>query len=265
MSKIGIIYTAFDCLNHLHDSLPPWFRASLFSKDHEFIFGAVSVPFEEYKNVDPKTFDETPTQLQIHQVQGHIDYLVTEPWYVQECKARGAVLNYLLSQKVDLVWLADADEYITNQQILDIARFVEANEFITWFRLSFKNYFRDDKTYLAEPFTPPRIFRVKSGGYRLHSCSFDNDFLYGGTITRDLLPQERFSSITIPTSVAHIKHNSWNGSPEYLKTKVRYQTSHFKHGAGCGYKWNDGLQRLDFNEDYYRKTGQPIPEIATDA
>jgi hypothetical protein len=263
--KIGCIYTAFNCLEHLDKSLLPWVLAKGFNGDHEFVIGAVSVPFEEYKNADPKTFDETPARLTEYLNTKNIDYLVTEPWYVQENKARGAVLNYLLSQDVDLVWLIDSDEFYANDQILSILRFVEANEFIDWFRLSFKNYFRDDKTYLVEPFTPPRIFRVNTRGYRLHSCAFDNDFIYGGVITRDLIPQERFSSMTVPISVAHIRHNSWNGPPEYLKSKVQYQTSHFKHGAGCGYKWNDTTNQLDFNLDYYRKIGQPIPEIATDA
>jgi hypothetical protein len=52
---------------------------------------------------------------------------------------------------------------------------------------------------------------------------------------------------------------SWLNSNS--KQKIAYQTKRWGD-FGCSYKWNEEGNCLQFNEEYFKKTGQPLPIIA---
>jgi len=133
---------------------------------------------------------------------------------------------------------------------------------VDWFRLSLKNYVFDTSTYLADPFTPPRIHRVNIRGYRAHSFWDDNNVLYCGTITRDLKRDVDFPSLTVPKGVAWIRHDSWLNDSR-SRRKIEYQVNGRKWPS-CSFAWDDSKGGLIWNEAHFARIGQPIPEVEHD-
>ncbi len=253
--RIGIIYVAYQAEDLVPASLTPWVevkRAQL--GGHDYAICAVSVPFEGFPQDEER--DRTRSILGAYAQRGEIDHVVVGDKPHKETDARGAGLRWLMTQGVDVVWQVDADEVYTSEEIARIAAFVEANPFVTWFRLSLRNAVFTPTTYLVEPFTPSRIHRVRAGGYSLHSFCDDNDLLYGGTITRDLKRQDQFPLMTVPRSVAFVRHLSWLND-ERSRKKVAYQTA---RGWECSFRWDEATG-LQFNEAYYAKRGLPLPEV----
>lgn len=257
MAKFGIIFVGFSTEDTVIQSLAPWIGARVDKPGgHEFVICAVSVPFAGFPN---DSEDRTVSILQGAQIAGVIDNVITGPKNIPETTARGMALQYLKGCGVDFVWQADSDEIPTRENIKAIADYVAKDEWTTWWRLSLKNYVFDDKHYLVDPFTPPRIHRINAGGYIAHSFSQDNDICYGGRITRDLKPQGAFSSKTIPMSVAAIKHLTWPNSERSYK-KILYQTN---RGWECSFRW-DEKEGLKFNEAFYAARHESLPQIAKD-
>lgn len=234
---IGLIFCAYGTKDYVHQSLRVWL--DLRAAGHQVTICAVNVRFAGFEGED----DGTREVLRGYLERGYIDNLIDGPDNVPEAIARGTALQYL-RDKVDLIWMVDSDEFYTMDEINSILRYMEENPWIAWARLCFKNYVMDDKTYLAEPFTPPRVFRVWAASYRVHSFSGDNDIAYGGTITRDILSQERFASATVPKEIAWVKHLTWQ-SNDRSRRKIAYQTARW--GNVCSFAWDDTQGGLIFN------------------
>ena len=241
--KIGIIYVAYNTNDLVESSLRPWIDARLESLGgHKYVICAVSVPFAGFPNEEE---DGTTNTLRFRKHEGYIDHVIDEPRNVPETVARGMALNWLQQQDCDISWMVDGDEFYGEEEITRIAAFVGRNPFVAWFRLSLKNYVFDAHHYLADPFQPPRIHRLRVGDYKAHSFSADNDIQYGGTITRDIHSQEYFPSMTIPPEYAWIRHESWPNSVR-SKKKIKYQLQ----GRGwpqCSFSWDDSKGGLIFN------------------
>ncbi len=256
--RIGVLFCGWQCADLLPASLTPWVEAKRASLGgHSFTICAVSVPFEGFPQ--DETRDTTRSILGAHAQCGEIDHVVVGDKPHKETEARGAALRWLMTQGVDIVWQVDADEVYTYDNLTSILMFVEVTPWTIWYRLSLRNAVFTPTTYLAEPFTPPRIHRVAAGFYRLHSFCDDNDLTYGGTITRDLKRQDQFASMTVPTSVAFVRHLSWLND-DRSRRKVAYQLTHFGH---CGYRWDD-QRGLCFDEAFYAKQGLPLPEVVAE-
>lgn len=245
------------------DSLTPWMLAR---KEkwcgNEFVICAVSLPFKDFQF---DGIDATTASLVAAEIAGTIDKVFTEPKFIHETEARGMALKYLIEQNVDFLWIVDADEFYQKRDIENIIRFVEKENFSRWFKLSLKNYVFNKTTYLVEPFCPPRIHRVKfksyDGDYTTNSFWDDNNVSYlkdDGSISK--LDRE-FSFLTVPRSVAWVKHLSWL-SDERSRAKINYQTS---RNWVSSFSWDDSQGGLIFNPEYYTKAGKSFPEIAQDS
>jgi len=252
MSSYGVIFTGFGTKEYIHQSLAPWValrREAHENGDHLYIC-AVSVKFAGFEGED----DGTREILREYLARGEIDHLIDGPDNISERVARGMAMRHLLDNGVTYIWQVDSDEPYTQDEIVRIKTHVESHPWIIWWRLCLKNYVFDDKTYLADPFTPPRIHQVRSGSYKVHSFSGDNDIQYGGTITRDIIPQDRFASGTVPPTVAWIRHESWPNSLR-SKKKIEYQTKG-RGWAQCQFAWDDSKGGLIFNPSL------PAPKIS---
>lgn len=262
--KVGIIYTAYNMQDYLQQSLDAFLTAREKKLANcEFFISAVSLPFAEYKD-QIKSPDSTSGLLGLYYVQNQIDSLITEPEYIPEAQARTLAAQKCLDAGCDYLWIADGDEFITIEQIENIIRFITLDKFVTWFRLSLKNYVFNDKTYIEEPFTPPRIWRVQSNGFKFTRFNFDNDAIYNGTVVafgkflnKDVSDKE-LPSKTIPAQVAWIRHLTWMND-EKSKLKIEYQNKHF--GGICSYAWDEVQNSLIFNVDYYKKYNKPLPNL----
>lgn len=259
MSKIGLIYVGFGNIEYVEKTIPVWLQA----RDekvggNEWVISTVSVPFKEYKDTQFAN-DEAATE---YLKTLPLDYLVTEPKFVSEADARNKALFYLLEQGCDWAILADSDEFFAIKDIENIAKFIARDSLTTWFSFSYKNYVFSDSTYLPDPFTPPRAFRVKSGSYRLKAFYHDNEPHYHGTITRDIKDFKQFSSKVIPKTVANIIHKTWPSDCRG-KSKALYQSQRWGVNF-CSFRWNEKENKLEFNPDYYAMVNKPIPQLLSD-
>lgn len=259
MKKIGVLYCGYNTEEYVEQSLQTWTNAKLDRlMGCEFVICAVSLPFLEYKGDSFK--DKTQDILWEFYNGNLIDRLITEPEYIPEWVARDIAAQYLIGQGVDAIWLVDSDEIYDEQSIANILQYVELERFCSWFRIPLTNYVFDKQTVLEEKFCPPRIWRVNTNGYKLNECIFDNDFSYKGTVNTGygfqevLVKDKDLPSKTIPSRLVDIKHFSWL-SNSLSKRKIAYQVA---RGWQCSYKWDD-INGLSFNEEYYKKIGQPIP------
>ncbi len=272
MSKIGVIFCAWNTEDMLTMSLSPWLEARKQRLGgHDFVIAAVSVPFEGFSQEGP--LDDTTENLVAHRVGGLIDHVITpmvmdgedDPRKWKETEARGAALTWLVSAGTDWTIQADSDEGYTIDEIQRICAFVEARPHVPWFRGSLRNAVFTKDQYLVEPFTPARIHRSHVPGLKAARFWDDNNVEYEctapdmkGVFARDLtLPSAR-----IPKSVAWVKHMTWlNDSRSRLK--ILYQTQGRKWPS-CSFAWDDSRGGLVWNEEHFRRTGQPIPEVAHD-
>ncbi len=265
--KVGIIFCAYQCEDLLPKSLTPWVQArGARLGGHDYSICAVSVPFEGFPQ--EAELDNTRTILGAHAHYGRIDHVIVTDKPIKETEARGSALKWLRDEaKVDVIIQWDADEKPTEKDILGIVTFIEANPFVVWFKFSYRNLVFTKSLALKEPFTPPRAHRVRvPGGYVAHSFYADNNIRYVeeayGEMNGGIKPDSLFPSMTIPEVVANPLHYSWLNDKR-SKRKQEYQSLRWAPpiGAGCSFAWDDSRGGLIWNEEYFRLTGQPIPEV----
>lgn len=247
-------------------SIQPWIEAK---NRHDIVIAAVSSAFKEMVELGvPDIDDGTQKYLQSITPKG-INYLwIQTPRenindYKTEYEVRNEGLKYLLEAGVTDVLILDSDEIFTDKEIDNLIEYVNwpESQLYGWFKIRYKNLTFDDKHYTND-FTPPRWFRVNINGYRLNTCVYDNNFSYHGTITRDIVTEQKFPSKVIPSSLVHPLHHSWN-DPERSKKKINYHLKRWSppNGNGCSFQWNNDKNCLEWNEDYYRRFGISIPEL----
>ena len=242
---IGIIFCGYNSEPYVRAALSPFLK-----RDDCFI-SAVSVPFKEYESQQDYE-DETTNILREHAHKGEIK-LVEWPRFIPEFEARNLALHNIPST-VDYYWMVDADEIYTDEDIDAIIKFVEENE-QAWYRICLKNFVCDTKTYMEEPFCPPRIFKTHFNGDFGPEFYWDNDICYNRLGENQKVDYKALPNETIPKEVAWIAHYSWLND-EIGKRKVAYQQNHFGH---CSFKW--GEKGLEFDEEYFEKTGEEKPKL----
>jgi hypothetical protein len=255
MSKIGIIWVGFNCEDTLDRSLSPWIRARQSQLDgHDFIVCAVSVPFEGFGD---KATDKTRTLLGFSLTRNEIDHAIVQDKPMKETEARGAALRWLVEKGCTLSIMVDADEFWTIDQISKALSFMESRPHLAWARVCLKNYVFDAKTYLVEPFTPPRIHRLSyQGVYRAVGFEQDNDVKYALLPGGALIGQDGLAHATVPKNLVWVPHESWPNS-DRSRRKIEYQLK----GRGwpsCSFSWDDSQGGLIWNPSL------PIPETDSD-
>lgn len=256
MNRIGVIAVGRDCADVLDSVLAPWIDAMA---RHDIRICLLSATFKGMEGILPPAPDEaTVRAMQGYHTKhaGRINAVAFDG-YMTEAEVREVGRRVLMKQGVDLIWLLDCDELYTADNIDRIIAFVNRTPLVTWYKLSLRNYVFDDKTYLVDPFTPPRIWRCKAGEWVLHRCTYDNDMVYStpaGVEVADVA----LSTMTIPPALVLVKHLSWMNDARG-QMKVRYQERHFAHGGGCSYAW-DPVRGLVFNPAWYARNRLPLPE-----
>lgn len=245
--KIGVLFCGFNSEEYVDESVSVWADRS------DTIISAVSVPFLEYQYQEEKQ-DNTTDILRNLLKQKKIQYLVDSPKFIKEHEARNLSFEYLFNENVDIVWLVDSDEIYSNDQIDKILKYVNYTDFC-WYSLCFKNFVFDKKTYLKEPFCPPRIFRTLYNSSIINKFYWDNDISYLDASLKEV-DYKTYSNTEVSKEIAWINHYSWLNN-EIGKRKVDYQKKHFGH---CSFKW-DEKEGLTFDENYFKLSKEDIPEI----
>jgi len=198
MSKYGIIFVSYNSADMLPESLPVWLKVRQTGVDgHSLLICAVSCPFEGFN--EPRS-DDTLGILERARAAGNIDHLILSEIPIKETEARGRALTWLMQNGCDTTWMVDADEFHTIEEIQRIVKFVEARPGIVAFRGSLRNCVFTPNQYLAEPFNPMRIHRLRVADLTARGFWDDNNVWYerdgamGGTIYRDT----ELPTLTIP-------------------------------------------------------------------
>lgn len=258
--KIGCLLCGYRCEEGLEERLQPWFNLA---SQENLIFSCVSTLFKEYEDMGQQ-YDNQATELILLQLleDKKIQYLHLPQKALFEHEARSLALQSLLEkEECDYVWLLDIlDESYTEPQIASIVRFVKLNPYIIWFSIPLKNYIFSGKEWI-DGYCPPRIFKVNSDKLKLNSCYWDNDFNYVNRLDKYKMSYKELSHLKIPKTLLNggIRHMTWLHKEG--KEKVAYQLKHFGH---CGYKWNEEKQELEFDLEYYKKTGELVPQVYVD-
>jgi hypothetical protein len=230
--KIGIIYCGYNAEDYLPGSLSPWIKARKSQLGgHDWIICAVAVPFENFVATTP---DHTIAILRIRLALAEIDHLITSAAPLKETVARTQALQWLAGQKVDVYWMVDSDEFYTTDEIERIATFVTERPLVAWYRLCLRNYVFDERTYLVEPFTPPRIYRAEYAFRNAVEFYDDNNIAYN-TVDGALVRDNLFPSATVPKAVGWIAHKSWLNNSR-SRDKVRYQEA---RSWRCTFAWDE--------------------------
>ena len=248
--KYGIIFCGYNTEEFVRDSLNPWVERD------DCIISAISVPFAEYSRQE---FFEDKTIEILHEYKnrGEIKYLTTFPRFIKEHEARNMALSKFRKDDIDAYFLVDSDEIYKREEIDAIFDFVKNNP-ACWYKVSLKNYVFDKKTYLEQPFCPPRIFRNSFDRYCGPIFCWDNDMAYWNGSENSHINSIPF--LEIPREVAWVNHYSWLNN-EISKRKVKYQNDHF--GGTCSFAW-DKEKGLVFNEEYYKHLNAKIPNLLQD-
>lgn len=248
MPKYGIIYTAFGTQEYVYDSLFPWMvlrNANL--PGCQISICALNVKFAGFDGED----DETNRLLKTCLRTKSIDQLIDGPHNIPETVARGMAMRYLIESGADTIIQWDSDEFSSTSDLTQMLDFIHAQSFVPWFRFSYKNFVFDKQTYLAEPFTPPRVHRVNYGNLAAHSFCGDNDIQYEDIATKTMIHPLQLPHLTIPWNVFAPKHYTWlNDKRSYLKQA--YQWKRWNH---CSFCWDDSKGGLIFNPNL------PIPKV----
>jgi hypothetical protein len=269
--KIGVIFALHGLTQkEFDDVMVPWvkFKEGMAQKGVEIIMTAVSYTFLENRELFPEMFEENRATIEEIEKSNYFSFIFSDKeaaleTNLQEAGVRDKALQFLKSQNVDFIWLWDGDEFATTDELNSIYSYLSFPHEFAWFSISYKNYVFDNKTYLSDPFTPPRIFKANYFGRKIHRFYLDNDISY---LTKDG-EEIRFQSLPhriIPRRIAWIKHLSWL-SDERSKRKIKYQLSHFgKYGGDCSYAWDEKNNKLIFNLDFFKKRGEMVPQTEQD-
>lgn len=252
--RIGVSGIGYQCGEHLAEVLQPWFDLRTHGQHKISISLAYGIFPEVYaiSQTNLETPDSSLASLRKYLSQKKIDSLFVSPEPKYEWNLRTRTLPCLVEGQIDLLWLLDLqDEIYCVDEISRIVNFIEDRQDILWFRVNFKNYAFTCDSYI-EDFIVPRIWRARIPA-SIRCFHYDNSVTY-----EDGQKQEGLPHCTIPKSIAFPKHLSWVGSPEYLKKKIAFQRLHY---GICSYKWDEETNRLQFNEDYYRRLGKKMPTV----
>lgn len=241
--KVGVLLAAYNSEEYIDDCLTPWFNL----KDKlDITIGCTSGMFSDYRKFGFKPQNrETLNKL----LNYDLDFLLTtgNNGFFNEDTSRNNILN-LLKNKCDVIWILDADEIYTENQILGIVRYVQSHPECDWFRINFKNYVFNKDTFI-NGYNPPRIFRTdRYGG--IDKFYFDNHIQYNNG--------EKFDNKikgTVPRNIAWVTHYTWLDDDPKVPEKVKYQNHRFANG--CAYGYENG--KLVFSKSFYNKINLELP------
>jgi hypothetical protein len=250
MKKIAINFLVFgESSENLHNCISPFKR--VFGNSVEFyVSNCLLKPHFKYKNVS-----ENIQTKKFFEDYKYVKSEFTGQYYEQD--ARNLFYPY---NGEDYIWILDADEFYTENQLENIYEYIESKPLIDVFNIPFKNYIMDGTKYILG-FEPPRIYRsVLNNGWNFNGFYHHND----GCYLDEFSIVKRLNSLaqkTIPKKCVDngVKHMTWlhsNGERKY-----KYQMDYYGH---CSYFWNSEKQEIELDENYYKKYNLTIPTIYKD-
>lgn len=242
---------------NLKESLLKWIEYKERQTEDQWILCVLDGCFNSFPLIN-NSYTSTDGSLEFLQklyIDKKIDILETISSSQIEHEVKTIGLKKLLEKDIDYFVTFATDEVLTFEQIDFLVKYIKKRSFIGYFKCKFKNFVFDRQHFILD-FIAQRIYKVNYNVFRLDRFFWDDDLIYKGDGKE--VSFEAFPSVTIPSLL--IDHYTWCDN-ERSRLKVEYQKSHFNHGAGCSFKWNYVENRLEWNEEYFKRTGQIIPEV----
>jgi len=249
--KFALIICQYNVVDYLKQCLAPWIEAK---KTYDIDIYCLDGKFDDFDGETEST-DGSLALLRDYDANKSI-YLIEHSSRFKEHEVRNiAVKRAFRDNPPDYIINWGIDEIATSNEVLYILKHAIDNPLYAYFRVNYKNFVFDKNHYVLG-FCPPRIFKVDYNGHKLQKFYWDDDILY----VKDESPVQY---TVLPNNVVpnvKINHYTWCDY-ERSKKKIEYQSKHFASGAGCSFKFDDATKTISFNEEYYKKTGQPYPEV----
>ena len=234
--KIGIHILAYNCKEAFPRLIEPWAKLK---EEFDFKFWVNSRQFRIYEEMGCEDVNAETLEMLKTDYSEVIDRLSVPEKTLSDHETRSLSLEYFEKEEVDLIWILDADEFYTEEEIRNAIKYVQENPQYDWYSICFKNYIGDTNKW--EDFMPVRVFWTKRhGGIKVHY--YDVHFSYNnGTEYREHPNQ------TIPREIVSPDHYSWTIShnttgPEHIKEKIEYQNIYYS--GECGYRWDETKEAL---------------------
>ena len=162
---------------------------------------------------------------------------------------RSQSISFFEEEDVDLLWILDADEFYTEDEIRGVIDFVKNRQDCDYYKINMKSYMIDNKHWFN--FIPMRvIWRKRFGGIR--NYYFDNHYCYN-----DNSEYRCHKSCDIPKEVVFPLHYSWTQyhnttGPKNIQDKIEYQKRYYSDGCGFYYdNKEDKIVSHDSNREVF--------------
>tara|TARA_R100000152_G_C6781219_1_gene215254 strand:- start:3194 stop:5914 length:2721 start_codon:yes stop_codon:yes gene_type:complete len=235
--KIGVQIMAYNCAEAFPRLFEPWVKL----KDElNLDFWVHSRQFKIYEEMGVEDSNSETLSMFQNDYSNIIDYLSVPEEALSDHESRSLHIDYCKEKDIDLIFMLDADEFYTEQQIRDTINFVKNNAESDWYAIQLKNYVGDDGDW--EDFSPVRLIWTKRHG-GIKEYYWDNHFCY-----EDREEYRLKKNTKVPKEIAFPDHYTWTNSkntcgPNSIKDKIEYQKK-FYNGE-CGFRWNEKDQTIE--------------------
>lgn len=243
MIKIGIQILAYNCAESFSKLIEPWARLK---EELNFVFWVGSGQFKIYKEMGCEDLNQETIKLLTTEYKDVIDFLFIPDSnnLLSDHDMRSQCLGFFEEEDVDLLWILDADEFYSEEEIRRVVEFVQHQQEYDYYRISMKSYVMDNNHWVD--FIPMRIvWRKRFGGIR--NYYFDNHYCY-----HDNSEYRSHKCCDIPKEVVFPLHYTWTQyhnttGPKKIQDKIEYQKRYYSDG--CGYYYDEEKDKVVSNVD----------------
>jgi|688.fasta_scaffold07652_3 FkbM family methyltransferase len=242
--KIGVLFASYNCADHIDRCFQPWLNLR---EELNLVLASTNGRYD----LSDLKFDYKGNDSLIKLLGKNLDFLVhstsvNHRW--SEEQSRTYMLNYMLDRKVDLIFVIDADEFYTEEQIRNILKYIKENPNYDAYNVQFKNYVIK-LPYWIEGFNKSVIYWCdRHSGIKCFN--FDCEIAYNdGTII-----QKNTNVNIIPKNIAFVEHYSWLENDPRTKEKTVLQNIKYfgEENLKCSFCYDEN-NNLIVNENFYRK------------
>lgn len=248
--KIGIIFSLYGCENYQDRCLSPWIKLR---KELNLVLTGCNGMYNDFLNYG---FKDRSHKSLIKAIGKDLDFLIstTGDHLWDEQNSKNYLLSYLKDRNVDLIWIVDGDEFYTEEDIIEIINFINANPDPDAYAVQFRNY-TIKIPYWTEGFYRETLYWTNRNG-GIFDFHFDVFVRYNNGKTIN----ETKNYVKIPKKISYIEHYSWLSDDPRIPEKVVYQNGRFfgNEGERCSFVY-DLKKGLEFNKNFWDSRGLEIP------
>lgn len=250
--NIGVTCIGYDSKELLTKALLPWIELKRYLPDNieKLLISVSHGCFEETYKLGYPLLSKDGTHNYINSLKNDnlidnaIIYNTPQKEYTMWTN------NYLwMKDKIDLLIMLNADEIWEPKEIENMLKFIEFNYLCNYFKINFKNFCINERTWVNDFIVPRVWFTRVLGGLK---GFYQDDLVEYENGIKDI----QTNHLVIPTNLVFPKHYSWIGSKEYLQRKLNFQKLRYHT---CSYTWDNEKDELCLNEDFYKQSGKTKP------